>query len=251
MKFYTFLSRHYDEMIDWEKRLNAEWVFFKSYFERYSVKSVLDIGSGTGEHAIFFSGKGYKVIGIDPNAEMTGIARGKMPGDVNNPKFFVAGFEQISDISGAPFDCILCIGNTLPYVESEPRLLATLKDIRSLLSDNGIFITQSRNFDLMKKGKNRFLPISSFKDEDGEKILLRFYDVFEDTAVLNLVEIDNVDGSWEYTLNSSLQFPIFKKTLIDSLADAGFKEIELFGDFKLSAFDIRKSADLIIVAGCQ
>jgi SAM-dependent methyltransferase len=238
-------------MIEWSKRLNAEWPFFKTYFEHYCVKSILDIGSGTGEHAIFFSGKGYKVIGIDPNAEMIGIARGKMPENVNNPNFFIAGFEQISDIGGAPFDCVLCIGNTLPYVGSEPGLLSTLKDIRKLISDNGIFVTQSRNFDLMKKGKNRFLPISSFKDENGEIVLLRFYDVFENTAVLNLVEINNVDGSWEYTLHSSLQFPIFKKTLIGSLADAGFKEMELFGDFKLSAFNIRKSTDLIIVAECQ
>ncbi|MCL5985280.1 MAG: class I SAM-dependent methyltransferase [Actinobacteria bacterium] len=238
-------------MIDWGKRLSAEWPFFKSYFDRYSMRSILDIGCGTGEHAIFFSEKGYKVIGIDPSSEMIRVAREKVSEGVNSPEFLIAGFEQISDLGGSPFDCVLCIGNTLPYVESESRLLVTLKDISNSLGDNGIFITQSRNFDLMKKGRNRFLPISSYKDKVDEKILLRFYDVFENTAVLNLVEINNVDGSWEYTLNSSSQFPLFKKTLIDSLANAGFKEIELFGDFKKSAFDIGKSADLIIVAGCQ
>jgi len=251
MNFYTFLSRHYDEMIDWDKRLCNEWQFFRPYFEKYSVKSILDIGCGTGEHAIYFSGKGYKVVGIDPDAGMIDIARRKLTKCVNEPQFLIAGFEQIHELTGNIFDCVLCVGNTLPYVGNETKLLMALKNIRNLIRSDGILITQSRNFDLMKKGENRFLPISSFKNNNDEIILMRFYDVFKERAVLNLVEIRNVDGSWEYTLHFSTQFPVFKKEIIDSLTSTGYEKIELFGDFKMSGFNIKKSTDLIIVTECQ
>ena len=38
---------------------------------------LLDIGSGTGEDAVWLSGRGFSVIGLDPSPAMVDIARGK------------------------------------------------------------------------------------------------------------------------------------------------------------------------------
>ena len=38
----------YDALVDWPKRLANEEPFYRQLFERYNVKSVLDVACGTG-----------------------------------------------------------------------------------------------------------------------------------------------------------------------------------------------------------
>ena len=63
-----------------EKNYEAECDFLEELFRRYSgkdIKRLLDMGCGTGGHAIPLARRGYKVSGIDRSPEMVAIAKQK------------------------------------------------------------------------------------------------------------------------------------------------------------------------------
>ncbi len=51
--------------------------FLDVLFKDYRCKRVIDIGCGTGGHALRLSGRGYDVTGVDLSPAMLKIARGK------------------------------------------------------------------------------------------------------------------------------------------------------------------------------
>lgn len=60
---------------DYEKECDFVEEIFKKRGKR--VKTILDLGCGTGGHAIVFAKHGYKVTGIDRSEEMLKTARRK------------------------------------------------------------------------------------------------------------------------------------------------------------------------------
>src|ERR1041385_8056420 len=50
---------------------------FARFAELVKGKKVLDIGCGSGDHAAYFSAKGFAVDAIDISEEMVALARGK------------------------------------------------------------------------------------------------------------------------------------------------------------------------------
>ena len=54
------LTDIYEAMIDWPKRLANEGPFYRRWFERVGVQSVVDVACGTGRHAAMFHSWGRK-----------------------------------------------------------------------------------------------------------------------------------------------------------------------------------------------
>ena len=64
-----------------EKDYESECAMIEEAFRRYSripVKSILDLGCGTGNHAIPMACKGYQVTGVDRSQQMLDRARSKL-----------------------------------------------------------------------------------------------------------------------------------------------------------------------------
>lgn len=65
---YSKYGEYYDLIIHSIKNYDDECESLISYFKKFSrdeIKSILDVGCGTGEHSICFAEKGYSVVGID------------------------------------------------------------------------------------------------------------------------------------------------------------------------------------------
>ena len=61
--------------------------------------SVLDIGCGTGEHALFFAGEGYEVWGIDSSPLAIGKAKEKAAGRGLHVQFLVLNALDLSSLN--------------------------------------------------------------------------------------------------------------------------------------------------------
>ena len=64
------------------KDYDGEVDLLEGIFRRYAgrpVRDILDVGCGTGNHALRLAAKGYRVLGIDRSLDMLEVAKYKSP----------------------------------------------------------------------------------------------------------------------------------------------------------------------------
>lgn len=105
-------------------------------------QSLLDLGCGTGRHAIKFAEKGYSVVGLDRSSEMIAKARGhweQLPQHVRERLTFEHG--DIRDFRfRRQFDVVVALFHVISYQTSNHHLLAALTTAKTHLRENGVFI---------------------------------------------------------------------------------------------------------------
>lgn len=112
-------------------------------FERHktsAIKSVLDLGCGTGRHAILLAQNNLDVVGIDQSDAMLDHAR-KLAQE-SKPNSSLTFFKgDIRDLeAGSTFDAAVMMFNVLGYMTSNEELLAALRSVRRHVRDGGLFV---------------------------------------------------------------------------------------------------------------
>jgi SAM-dependent methyltransferase len=104
--------------------------------------TVLDLGCGTGRHAIELARLGYTVHGIDRSGEMLAFADRRRAG-LEAPQRERLSFSvgDIRDLRlGATFDVILALFHVMSYQTSEEDLRAAVATARGHLNEGGVFL---------------------------------------------------------------------------------------------------------------
>lgn len=139
MKNFVKYARYYDLLYqDKDYRKEADYV--DDLIRRYSIKrnkSLLDVGCGTGGHAIWFAKKGYKVFGIDRSAEMISLARKRL----TQEKEVEFGVRDVSRFAlGSKFDIAVSLFHVMSYLTTNEGFLKSLTNIANQLKKDGLFI---------------------------------------------------------------------------------------------------------------
>jgi SAM-dependent methyltransferase len=126
-----------------EKDYEAECDFIENLFRRYSgkdLKNLLDIGCGTGGHAIPLARRGYSVYGIDRSPEMIAIAEQKAGSQgLSGRTRFKTSTIQDTNLEET-FDAVICMFAVIGYQTSNAELFAALQTARRHLKLKGLFI---------------------------------------------------------------------------------------------------------------
>ena len=146
MAFDKDYALYYDAFYH-EKDYAAECDFLEKIFERYAskkIRSILDVGCGTGGHALELAKRGYAVAGVDASETMVHIACKKAE-DFNkmDAMFHVSNMEEMN--LDQRFDAIICMFNAINYVTSDKGLDKAFHNFRKHLSDNGLLVFDFRN----------------------------------------------------------------------------------------------------------
>ncbi len=140
--FGSVYSDSYDTFYG-EKDYQAECDQLEALFRQYAalpVHSLVDLGCGTGNHALPLSERGYHVIGIDRSEAMLAHARDKaqrLP--VAQRPDFQLGDVRAFDLQ-QKFDAALMMFAVLGYQIDNADVLATLCAVRQHLEPGGLFI---------------------------------------------------------------------------------------------------------------
>jgi cyclopropane fatty-acyl-phospholipid synthase-like methyltransferase len=99
--------------------------------------SILDVGCGTGENALFFASRGHVVVGIDSSPRAINKAQNKArERKVAGVTFFVGDALYLSrELKGTTFDNITDCG--LFHVLTDQQRLRFIESLRSVLKENG------------------------------------------------------------------------------------------------------------------
>lgn len=133
------IAEYYDvlhEDVDYPAKCTLLEGTFARFLHRQPA-SVLDLGCGTGSHALILAERGYRVVGIDSSAGMLRVARAKARGR-RNPSF-VRGDMRRFDL-GRTFDAIVCMDGAYTHLLTERDLLAHLRTVRRHLRPDGVYV---------------------------------------------------------------------------------------------------------------
>ena len=106
------------------------------------VKSILDFGCGTGNHAIPLARRGYQVTGIDRSPEMIAHAKTKLQSQSSpfqHQSIFLEGDVCSLDLN-QKFDAVIMMFAVLGYQLTNAEVLATLHTVSKHLKRGGVFV---------------------------------------------------------------------------------------------------------------
>ncbi|EZH74167.1 hypothetical protein ATO12_14960 [Aquimarina atlantica] len=222
---YSDLAKVYDAMYATFIDYKDEYEFYSEVLKKYNKKSLLEIGSGTGNLTTYFKKNGFEYLGFDLNEEMLEIAR------IKNPDCIYIKGDMRSFKLEKPVESIIMTGRTISYLLSNQDVESTLKSIHNNLEKGGVFC-----FDFIDA--NKFIPeISEGKEITHEASYDNIYYVRKSKWNLNLKQ--GMDFIWEsnyYKKEGKKLIEIGKDNSI--IRTFTINEIEIF--LQINNFEIRK-----------
>ncbi len=129
----------YDNLYQ-DKDYTKECDFIEAVFKKYSidVRTILDLGCGTGGHALILARRGYQVMGVDRSQDMLEIAKEKAK-KAGLPVEFVS-----RDIAGidlqSSFDAVIGMFAVMSYQTSNSAFARACRTASKHLKRGGIFM---------------------------------------------------------------------------------------------------------------
>ena len=156
-----------------------ENLYVKGYFSEYDEfgsliqealeyvgGKVLDVGCGTGKHALYLQSMGIDVVGLDISPLAVKVCKKR------GVKKCVAGSALDLPFKNGTFDTIIMMGNNFGIAGTLPKTRRMLMNFRELLGANGIVIAHSidptltsnpENLAYHERNRKRGLPIGQVK----------------------------------------------------------------------------------------
>jgi SAM-dependent methyltransferase len=114
--------------------------FFREYADREApVRSVIDLGCGTGNHALPLARRGYSVVGVDSSIAAIRRAEAKAHDFEQVSLRFVTGDVRTVRLDQR-FDAALMMFAVLGYQTENRDVLAALSSARALLENRGLLL---------------------------------------------------------------------------------------------------------------
>lgn len=236
----------YSSLISWKDRLPREWVFLEPVFGAAPSRDVLDLGSGTGEHARFLISKGFSVTGVDASPAMVEKAQAARGGT-----FLLGDMRDVAAAVGRQrFGAAQCLGNALPHLTAEDDLVRVARSVHQVLLPGAPFVMQLLNYDRIEAKNERALPLTFLPDG---VLFLRAMELRENRHVIFMPTVLKIDPDRDEPVevlgSQRVEIRGWRADEIESaLLDAGFAFVELFGSYQRAPFEKTESRDVIVVA---
>lgn len=150
----------YDPIVDYEREADLLEEVWRRDATR-PINRVLDLGCGTGNHALLFAARGYEVLGIDQSEAFVALAREKVGGE--GPRFDVRDMCDLDALGR--FDALVSMFGAFDHL---PRADTTraLRGFRDHLEPGGILAFEWWSLRGAKDGHQDWL------EREGEGIRL-------------------------------------------------------------------------------
>lgn len=140
MKIFGNYARYYN-LLYRDKDYTGEAAYIHRLIKTYAsgARTLLDLGCGTGKHALALSKKGYFVTGVDISEEMVSLAKAQIKSLKQTKIKLVTG--DIRNIRlKKKFDVITSLFHVMSYQANNADIEAALNTARIHLKNKGVFI---------------------------------------------------------------------------------------------------------------
>lgn len=237
------MYKGFAERYDWMRREGpARRAFFERLFAKYNAGKVLDCACGTGSDLIMFHSMNLETYGSDISESMLAEARKKT---VNTTVMLQkADFCNLPDTFVEEFDAVMCLNNSINEVLEDSETLRALHSMRSVLRAGGLLVFDQGQSDAMMHNPPRFAPILNNRN------FTRLFTMEYSSSILTVHVFDFIHTEEDSDFkHHSVRLRI---RLVDSwrniLQEAGFDQVDFYGDWNFTTYDKESSERLIAIA---
>lgn len=212
----------WDELIDWDSRINSEGDFFINMLKERNAKRVLDVATGTGFHSVRLLEAGFEVVSADGSPEMLAKAFENARKRGHILRTAQADWRWLNRDIHEQFDAVICLGNSFTHLFDERDRRKALAEFYATLEHDGVLILDQRNYDdILDNGfssKHIYYYCGEDVTAEPEHVdegLTRFKYSFPDKSTFHLN-----------------MFPLRKDYSRRLMHEVGFQRIETYGDFQ-------------------
>jgi glycine/sarcosine N-methyltransferase len=220
--FSDGLSKHWDEIIDWDHRKNIALPWLDGICKQFNVKEILDVTTGTGFDAINLSKCGYKVTATDLSESMLNVARDNAKYYAQNINFYLSDWAELpTKLHSRRYEAIICLGNSFACELDSKKRKEAIVNFYKLLSPGGILIIDHRNYDALL---NAVVGADSY--------------LYHGKGVaIHMKLMTRVMTTFSYVLNNGESYdlsmvPIFFHDMLSILDQVSFKSHDIYCDLK-------------------
>lgn len=136
-------AQYYDLLYK-DKNYAGEAAFIEGLLRQHApeARTVLELGCGTGTHAVLLAEQGYSLHGIDLSEEMLEVARQRtavLPIELRQQLFFSQGNARDYKID-RQFDAVISLFHVVSYQATNNDLHAMFENVARHLKSGGVFI---------------------------------------------------------------------------------------------------------------
>jgi SAM-dependent methyltransferase len=150
MSVFGAYSQYYD-LLYRDKDYLGEAQYLQSLLERHQpgARSVLDLGCGTGRHALLLAESGYRMVGVDRSPEMLANAKAqlahasperlaRLASSGALPSFVEGDLRTVR--TGQKFDVVVSLFHVMSYQVQNADLRAAFTTAKEHLNPGGVFM---------------------------------------------------------------------------------------------------------------
>lgn len=250
-KIYQKYADYYDTLYQY-KNYPKECDFLEKIFQKYIGKkslAILDLGCGTGGHALILSQRGNRVTAVDFSDKMIGIAQQKAEekklkidfkrGDIRN--FYLK----------KKFDVVLLMFNVIGYQTCNQDLFSVFRTANRHLKKRGLLILDCwfGPAVLRQMPGPRQKVIKKSKEEKLEKSSTSFLNILNQTVdikyqVLHIMKDRVLDRVKE---THKIRF-LFPQEIKRYLKETSFRELEICPFLKLGKIPTFQDWNITVIA---
>lgn len=223
------VTRHYDELLaehyTWMSGLplGVKVAEQRALLEELGVGGgrlnlAFDLGSGPGFQALALAGIGFaRVVAIDTSRALLDEllqARKELP--IEAIQADLRAFSTLAERGSA--DTIVCMGDTLPHLETRDDVSRLLAAAHAILAPGGLFILTFRDLSVELIGLDRFLPVRA----DADRIMTCVLEYEPEAVVVNdLIHVRQGPG-WTFHKSSYRKLRLGAAAIAEELVGLGF-----------------------------
>jgi SAM-dependent methyltransferase len=141
MTVFAHYARYYDLLYkDKDYTGEAEYVHALLQRQGNTPKSILELGCGTGKHALLLAKKGYAVTGVDMSEEMLAAARERKVKDGKSLSLEFTHGDVRSVRVDKKFDAVISLFHVMSYQTTNEDLSNAFQTAAAHLKRGGIFV---------------------------------------------------------------------------------------------------------------